>query len=699
MDPESFEVQFNNDSFDGNKGSIEVIWYAGAKVYRNGGWAGEPYNLILSMDEAHIRTERLFSDRMTVLDSHGPEWGKASITDILGRLTGASIVNGKGMGTVIFSVNEAGANARKMAEHGDLPNLSIGIKIYQLRDISEPGDEIPTLLAIDWEPDELSFLPIGADIGAHSLATDNKNPCVVSRLKRDPIGPSSEPTMFLTRQQVITLATEAGLSVEFAETIISSGQLSPDNVNAKIAAEVERLAAATPTPTPEPGAPAQGGADSASEAQLAAATAAGAVAERTRRTEILARTTSAGMTEEYAEGLIHEGLSVADAADRIFEELSNRQEGPTGADAVSPFRITREEGQGESLAVETAIRHRFDPRNVELTDQARQYRGMSLIELVVDRATRFGIDVRGLSRSERAALAFHSSSDFPAILNNIATHSLRAGYEEAPKTFDLLSRQVSLPDFKSVERVQLGEAPILELVGESGEVTSGTVGEGKEAYALQTYAKNFKITRKTIINDDLDAFSRMPQLFGAAAAAMENTLAWALLTTGADGVVMNDGLALFAGGHSNTGTGILGVAGLSTARTTFRNQTGLSGRPLNITMRHLMVPAALETTAQQLIAPNGVLNAGSVGEVNPFNSELAGVIVEPLLDLDSVLIWYAAAQPGAIDLFEHGYLDGQNGPMIESYEDKETMGITLRAVEDFAVAVIDHRGFYRSTGA
>lgn len=697
MDPESFEVQFNNDSFDGNKGSIEVIWYAGAKVYRNGGWAGEPYNLILSMDEAHIRTERLFSDRMVVLDSHGPDWEKARISDILGRLTSASIVNGKGMGTVIFSVNEAGANARKMAEHGDLPNLSIGIKIYQLRDISEPGDEIPTLLAIDWEPDELSFLPIGADIGAHSLATDKKNPCVVSRLKRDPIGPSSEPTMFLTRQQVITLATEAGLSVEFAETIHAAGQLAKDDVTAKIAAEVARLAAAAPTP--EPGAPAPAGSPSATEAELAAATEAGAVAERTRRTEILSRTTSAGMTDEYAEVLITEGLSVAAAADRIFEELSNRQEGPTGADAVSPFRITREEGQGEMLAVETAIRHRFDPRNVELDDHARQFRGMTLIELAVDRATRFGIDVRGLSRSERAALAFHSSSDFPAILNNIATHSLRAGYEEAPKTFDLLSRQVSLPDFKSVERVQLGEAPILELVGESGEVRSGTVGEGKEAYALQTYAKNFKITRKTIINDDLDAFSRMPQLFGAAAAAMENTLAWALLTTGADGVVMNDGLALFAGGHNNSGTGILGVAGLSTARTTFRNQTGLSGRPLNITMRHLMVPAALETTAQQLVAPNGVLNAATVGTVNPFNSELAGVIVEPLLDLDSVLIWYAAAQPGAIDIFEHGYLDGQNGPMIESYEDKETMGITLRAVEDFAVAVIDHRGLYRSTGA
>jgi len=694
--PETFQVQLNNESSDADKGSVDVVWYTGATVYRSGGFFGEPYNLILSMDPAHIRTERLFSDRMVVLDSHGPDFGNPGIEHILGRLTNARIENGQGLGTIIFSVNEAGQNARKMAEHGDLNNLSIGLKVHSLRDVSAPGDDIPTLLADDWEPDELSFLPIGADSGAHTFSKENKNPCKVSRLNSDPLATPSEPTMFLTRQQVLTLASESGLSAEFAEIIFASGKLGKDDVTAAIASEVARLAAAAPpepTASPAGGSPAAG----ASLVELAAAREAGAVAERVRRTEILSRVAAAGMTLAYGESLIDQSLSVQDAADQIFEQLSNRQDGEGDGGQVSPWQINREEGEGETLAVQTALQHRFNPGAVELNDHARQFRGLTLIELAVARAQRFGIKTVGLTRAERAQLAFHSTSDFPSILSNIASHSLRAGYEEAPKTFESLSRRVTLPDFKNVERAQLGEAPILELVGESGEVRSGTVGEGKETYALQTYAKNFKITRKTIINDDLDAFSRMPQLFGTAAAALENTLAWALLTTGADGVTMGDALALFAAGHSNTGTGVLGVAGLGTCRTSFRNQTGLSGRPLNLTMRNLMVPAALETAANQLVGQN--LNPNTPSDVNPFNSSIKGVIVEPLLDLDSVLKWYGAAEPGAIDIFEHAYLDGQNGPMVESYADNETLGMTIRAVEDFAIAVIDHRGLYRSTGA
>lgn len=45
----------------------------------------------------------------------------------------------------------------------------------------------------------------------------------------------------------------------------------------------------------------------------------------------------------------------------------------------------------------------------------------------------------------------------------------------------LFCRQVLATDFKAMHRVQLGEAPQLLEVGESGEFKRGTLGESKEA--------------------------------------------------------------------------------------------------------------------------------------------------------------------------------------------------------------------------
>ena len=38
----------------------------------------------------------------------------------------------------------------------------------------------------------------------------------------------------------------------------------------------------------------------------------------------------------------------------------------------------------------------------------------------------------------------------------------------------------------------------------------GTLGESKESYKVKTYGRVVAITRQTLINDDLDAFTRMP---------------------------------------------------------------------------------------------------------------------------------------------------------------------------------------------
>ncbi|MEZ5797421.1 MAG: hypothetical protein R3D63_08125 [Paracoccaceae bacterium] len=105
-----------------------------------------------------------------------------------------------------------------------------------------------------------------------------------------------------------------------------------------------------------------------------------------------------------------------------------------------------------------ALLHRYSPTLFQLEDAARQYRGMTLLELARESLGNAGVNTRGLSRDEVATRALHSTSDFPEILSAVTNKTLRQAYEAYPRTFMLFCRQVLATDFKAMHRVQLGEA-------------------------------------------------------------------------------------------------------------------------------------------------------------------------------------------------------------------------------------------------
>jgi hypothetical protein len=86
---------------------------------------------------------------------------------------------------------------------------------------------------------------------------------------------------------------------------------------------------------------------------------------------------------------------------------------------------------------------------------------------------------------------------------------------------------MTLADFKKARLLQLGEAPALLAVGEHGEYIDGTIGDSKEEIQLATYGRKFSITRQALVNDDTDAFSRVPMAFGRQARNKESDLVWA----------------------------------------------------------------------------------------------------------------------------------------------------------------------------
>ncbi|MGI9499862.1 MAG: hypothetical protein ACR2P3_07485 [Geminicoccaceae bacterium] len=375
----------------------------------------------------------------------------------------------------------------------------------------------------------------------------------------------------------------------------------------------------------------------------------------------------------------------------------------------------------DANGIRNALLHRYDPNRYELDDNGRRFRGLTLVEIGRHCLIGAGLGQRimGMARHEvaRWALmpgygegvrAMHSTSDFANVLADVANKTLRDAYAQSPRTFLPFCRRVTAVDFKGINRVALSEAPRLETVNESGEFRTGVMSDTKETYALVTYGKIVGITRQVIVNDDLDAFTRVPELFGFAAAQKESDIVYAVLLQNAN---MGDGVPLFNANHGNLAAagGAIAVTTVGAGRTAMSKQTGTDGTTLiSVSPSYLLVPSDLETVAQQFLSTTLVPNTQANIVPLEMRASLTS-ISEPRLGvgvtLDATTIagdataWYLAATPQGIDTIEYAFLEGADGVSIETKNGFEVDGVQVRARLDFAAKAIDHRGLYKNPGA
>lgn len=350
----------------------------------------------------------------------------------------------------------------------------------------------------------------------------------------------------------------------------------------------------------------------------------------------------------------------------------------------------------ESMVAAVKSRAGIKLEDGELT-QDNPFKGMTMGEMARASLEHKGVGVAGYgNRMALVGAAFtHGSSDFGSVLADVANKSMLKGYEEAQETFQLWTQAGTLSDFKTSSRVGLNDFNSLRKVQEGAEYKYVTVGDRGETVALGTYGELFSITRQAIINDDLSAFTRYPQMMGMAAIRTIGDLVYAVMT---DSPKMSDGKALFHNDHNNLfGAGsALSVSSLDAARTAMRKQKLDKGKALNIRPEYLLVPAALETTATKLMRDT-VLPGASNGESNPV-SGMAQVISEARLDDSSETAWYLAAGP-MYDTIEVSYLDGNSTPLIEQMDGWSVDGTSFKVRIDAGVSPLDYRTVSKSTGA
>ncbi|MFO0295409.1 MAG: prohead protease/major capsid protein fusion protein [Rhodospirillales bacterium] len=632
-------------TLDEDDRSIEVVWSTGARVRRQPLF-GEVFDEELSMDPGSVRLDRLNAGG-PLLKVHDTRTLDAVIGSVVPGT--ARIDQGRGIARVRFSqrtdVEPIWADIRA----GHLRAVSIGYQVHRF-EVSRPANAPELWRAVDWTPFEISAVPVGADPAAGFRAVENLTPCVVDR---DDVSSNERTSM----DETITTPAPAPIAAP------------PEAVTRAPApvADTKTLIA---------------------EAQSA---------ERERVATILDLTGRLGLERALADDLVARGVELDEARRVILDKVAARSEETRSFAQVATPLGGRDERLTRREAVTNALLHRYSPSLFSLGEPARSYRGMTLLELSREFLTSAGVNVRGMSRDEIATRALHSTSDFPEILAAVTNKTLRQAYEAYPQTFRPFCRQVQASDFRDIARVQLGEAPQLQKVSESGEFKRGTIGEARERYRVETYGRVVGITRQTIINDDLDAFTRLPAMYGTAIATLESDIVWAIVVSNP---TMGDGTALFHATHRNlAATGaMLSTASIGDARAAMAKQTGIDKKTvLNIRPSFLLVPVALELAAEQLLAQNIV--PAKMADVVPQSIRSLAVIAEPRLDSASVNAWFLAASPAQIDTIEYAYLEGQQGAYIETRNGFDVDGVEIKCRLDFGAKAIDWRGLYRNPGA
>ncbi|AEI76545.1 peptidase U35 phage prohead HK97 [Cupriavidus necator N-1] len=648
--------------------TVDLVWTTGARVQRYDWWNERYYLEELSLDPAHVRMGRLQSGTANLLNTHS----SYDLSDVLGVVTAASLDGDQGRASVRFSQRDDVQPYFQDVVDGIIRNVSVGYRIYKMERIAPAVDGDPWIYrAIDWEPYELSLVPVPADPGATTRSAEQG------------------------RQQ-------RTFACEFFDQSTPAAAGNPTRKEPNMPGENTTTQPAATTTAATQTAPV------VDQRALDAAREEGARAEAERQTGIREAVRLGGLDGAFADQLIGErSMSAADAGMAVLREQARRSAAnPTRS--AADIQTTRDETDARRAAMGDAIVLRANPRafnDAARMDAARQFRGMDLMDMARQAIELGGGNCRGLSKREIAVMALNldrdmqvrggmsSTSDFPEILGNTVGRSLRQAYQVQTRTFLPFCRPSTAPDFKQVARTQLSEASALQKVNEGGEYKAISFGDSAEKYSLGKYGGIVSITWESLINDDLSAFDRMPMAIAAEAAALEGDIVYGILTGNPN---MADGVALFHATHANlAGSGAaISEAALSAGRAAMLKQKGLKNRVLNVKPSFLVVGPDKEFEANKFTSANFV--AAKSVDINPVYNTSLEVIVDARITGN---LWHLIAEPGLIDTIEYTYLEGEEGLFTEQRRGFEVDGLQIKARHVFAAKAIDWRGLYQNPGA
>lgn len=260
-------------------------------------------------------------------------------------------------------------------------------------------------------------------------------------------------------------------------------------------------------------------------------------------------------------------------------------------------------------------------------------------------------------------------SDFPLLMADTLDRLLLAGYAEGSYSWTQIAKLSTIRDFREAKRYAIdgAEGP-LDKVKELEQYPAAALTETLYTLQLEKYGARMPFSWELIINDDLGAFTDIPMRFGKRARRTEQRIVTTLYA---------NNTLFFKTANKNvvTGNPVLSVPGIQAALTQMALQTDVDGDPIVVDGVTLVVPTALEMTAQNILnAIQFWLNDGGgtttermiVG--NFLRGKLTIAVDEYLGTIDTVhgaTGWYIFANPNSgRPAIEAARLRGQEAPAL-----------------------------------
>jgi hypothetical protein len=302
-------------------------------------------------------------------------------------------------------------------------------------------------------------------------------------------------------------------------------------------------------------------------------------------------------------------------------------------------------------------------------------------------------------------------SDFPKIFGSALDVKLLAAYQAIAPVWTQFATRDVVPDFRASTWVDLlGGQGAFDLVKEGAPYPRATLSEGDGSYTVAKYGKTVGLTWEMFKDDRLHAFLTLPNRLAVAAREMEDRIATAqlVIATGPNPALFGAAKVKGKGGVTSSnlmaGNPALSETSLEAALLAISLRRDFDDRPVVLNGAVLVVPPALQTTAERIVGATEVreqVGSKLIVRTNPLAGRVKVAVNPwiPTIDVsaNAATSWSLLPEPAATGrpAVVLGFLAGHENPDLRVKNDQGTrVGGGAIAPEEgsFEFDTIDYRG-------
>jgi hypothetical protein len=331
--------------------------------------------------------------------------------------------------------------------------------------------------------------------------------------------------------------------------------------------------------------------------------------------------------------------------------------------------------------------------------------------------------LRAAARASEIRADGGSTISLQNVLANVMNKFLLAGYMSVNQEWRKICLIRPTKDFKPLKDINIFGDFVFKKLGSDGQIANAAMSDEAYTVAIDTFARKLSIPRQTIVNDDLNALTFVPQLVGIGSADAISILVWSLwLNPGnaADGnpffYQRSSQVNALGGGAaqsnllSSGASSALSSAALQQATSLFDKQVKPNGQPLGVEPDILLYPPELHQAAWELCHSEFLIYGGASASRQPNRNMWMGrfqpvkvpYLSNPLYTGASPTAWYLLANPQRMAAIAVAFLNGQETPTVINVNlanQGNELGIAVVGYHDFGAGMYNFRGAVKSPGA